>query len=97
MEALKAKNAAKTREAQLAEAMATADKTTVSDVDTTFSGNVTATTGISSHKSISAPKKKGPKAKLTAKEKKERSVRFSPVVLFVWSPLRSELAHMRSD
>jgi DASH complex subunit DAM1 len=75
MEALESQNAAKTREVQMAMAMA-ADKTIASDTDTTFAGNVTATTGTSSNKSSSAPKKKGPKTKLTAKEKKERSVSF---------------------
>ena len=75
MDALETQNAAKTREVQIAAAMA-ADKTIMSDTDTTFAGNVTATTGISSNKSSSAPKKKGPKAKLSAKEKKERSVSF---------------------
>ena len=75
MEALEIQNAAKAREVQMAAAMA-ADKTIASDTDTTFAGNVTATTGLSSNKSSSAPKKKGPKAKLTAKEKKERSVSF---------------------
>ena len=70
MEALEAQNAAKAREVQMAAAMA-ADKTIVSDTDTTFSGNVTAMT---SSKPNSAPKKKGAKTKLTAKEKKERSV-----------------------
>jgi DASH complex subunit DAM1 len=71
IEALEAQNAAKAREVQMAAAMA-ADKTVVSDTDTTFTGNVTA----SSSKLSSAPKKKGTKAKLTAKEKKERSVSF---------------------
>ena len=75
MEALEAQNAAKTREVQMAAAM-TADKTTISDVDTTCAGNVTATTGISSNKSGSAPKKKGLKTTLSAKEKKARSVSF---------------------
>jgi len=79
MEALETQNAAKTREVQMAAAMA-ADKTVISDTDTTFSGNVTATTGISSNKSSSAPKKKGPKAKLTAKEKKERSIEAERII-----------------
>ena len=84
---MEAQNAAKTREAQIAAAIA-ADKTTVSDADTTFAGNITAATGTSSNKSGSVPKKKGPKAKLTAKEKKERSVSCLRSV-----SLRAELQH----
>ena len=74
MEVLEAQNAAKARasEVQMAAAMA-ADRTVVSDTDSTFTGNATAMT---SSKLNSAPKKKGAKAKLTAKEKKERSVSF---------------------
>ena len=80
MEALETENAAKTREAQIAASM-TADKTVGSDTDCTFPGNVT---GISSNKSSSAPKKKGRKAKLTAKEKKERSVSFRRMAMCPW-------------
>ena len=76
MEALETQNAAKAREVQMAATMA-ADKTIVSDTDTTFAGNVTATT---SSKPNSVPKKKGTKTKLTAKEKKERSVSFLRMV-----------------
>jgi DASH complex subunit DAM1 len=79
MELLETQNAAKTREVQMAAAMA-ADKTIVSDTDTTFAGNVTAMT---SSKPSSAPKKKGTKTKLTAKEKKERSVSFLRMVTCV--------------
>jgi DASH complex subunit DAM1 len=80
MEALEAQNAAKIREVQMAAAMA-ADKTIVSDTDTTFAGNVTAMT---SSKPNSAPKKKGStKTKLTAKEKKERSVSFLRMITCV--------------
>jgi DASH complex subunit DAM1 len=79
MEALEAQNAAKALEVQMAAAMA-ADKTSVSDTDTTFSGNVTSMT---SSKPNSAPKKKGTKTKLTAKEKKERSVSFLRMVTCV--------------
>ena len=50
-----------------------ADKTTLTDADTTYAANITTATGLSSNKSASVPKK-GPKAKLTAKEKKERGV-----------------------
>ena len=75
MEVLEAQNAAKAREEQMAAAMA-ADKTNLSETDTTFTGNVTAMT---SSKPNSAPKKKA-KAKLTAKEKKERSVSFLRMV-----------------
>lgn len=77
MEALETENAAKTREVQIAMSMA-ADKTVESDTDTTFPGNVT---GVSSNKSSSAPKKKGPKAKLTAKEKKERSIEIERIIV----------------
>ena len=82
MEALEIQNAAKAREVQMAAAMA-ADKTIVSDTDTTFTGNVTAT----SSKPNSVPKKKGTKTKLTAKEKKERSVSF----LWMVAPKRPEI------
>jgi len=77
MQALETENAAKTREAQIAASMA-ADKTVGSDTDTTFPGNVTA---ISSNKSSSAPKKRGRKAKLTAKEKKERSIEAERIIV----------------
>ena len=73
MEALEAQNAAKAREEQMAAAMAAADKTAVSDTDTTFTGNHTTMT---SNKSSSVVPKKKVKTKLTAKEKKERSVSF---------------------
>jgi DASH complex subunit DAM1 len=79
MEALETQNAAKTRELQMAAAMA-ADKTIVSDTNTTFAGNVTA---MASSKPNSAPKKKGTKARLTAKKKKERSVSFLRMVACV--------------
>lgn len=78
MELLETQNAAKTREMQMAAAMA-ADKTVVSDTDTTFAGNETAMTS----KPNSAPKKKGTKTKLTAKEKKERSVSFLRMITCV--------------
>jgi DASH complex subunit DAM1 len=79
MEALQAKNSAKAREMQIA---AAADKTTVTDGDTTFATNVTTATGVSSNKSGIPAKKKAGKPKMTAKEKKERSVRvlFSSVI-----------------
>jgi hypothetical protein len=76
MEALQAQNAAKAREMQMASA---ADKTTVTDADTTFAANMTTATGVSSNKSGIPGKKKAGKPKMTAKEKKERGVR----VLFV--------------
>jgi len=71
IEALQTKNASKAREMQIISA---ADKTTLTDADTTYAANITTATGLSSNKSTSVPKKKGPKAKLTAKEKKERGV-----------------------
>ncbi|KAF8155927.1 hypothetical protein B0H34DRAFT_659378 [Crassisporium funariophilum] len=79
MEAMHAQTAAKSREMQMAAAIA-ADKTTASDADTTYAGNTTATTGISSNKSSTVPKKKGAKAKLTAKEKKERSIEIERTI-----------------
>jgi len=72
MEALQAKHSAKAREMQMATA---ADKTTVTDADTTLTANMTTATGVSSNKSGIPAKKKAGKPKLTAKEKKERSVR----------------------
>ncbi|KDR80168.1 hypothetical protein GALMADRAFT_242433 [Galerina marginata CBS 339.88] len=76
MESIQVKNAAKEREMQIA---ASADKTTVTEADTTFAANVTTATG-SSNKSGLPVKKKGPKAKLTAKEKKERSIEIERIV-----------------
>jgi len=72
MEALQARNAAKAREMQMA---AAADKTTVTDGDTTFATNMTTATGVSSNKSAIPAKKRAGKPKMTAKEKKERGVR----------------------
>ncbi|KAF8962584.1 hypothetical protein BDZ97DRAFT_1662739 [Flammula alnicola] len=77
MEAIQAKNDAKMREMQIA---ASVDKTTVTDADTTFAGNLTTATGTSSNKSGLPVKKKGPKAKLTAKEKKERSIEVERII-----------------
>lgn len=71
MEAIQAQSAAKAREMQIS---AAADKTTLTEADTTFAGNITTATGASSNKSGVPVKKKGAKAKLSAKEKKERSV-----------------------
>ena len=78
MEALQTQKAAKARELQMASA---ADKTTVTDADTTFAANMTTATAVSSNKSGIPAKKKAGKPKMTAKEKKERSVR----VLFGFS------------
>lgn len=80
MEAVKVANAAKAREREIAAAVAAsspaiplaADGTTVTDADTTYTVNAT---GVSSNKSATLPKKKAGKAKLSAKEKKERIVR----------------------
>lgn len=60
-----------------------ADKTTMTEAtetDTTFTANATTLTAISGSSGKAATKvvkKKGAKPKLSAKEKKERSVRFS--------------------
>ncbi len=75
LEAAKAAKAAQyTREAEKA-AAAAADKTTmtaVSEMETTFVGNTTTNVSAQSTKVV---KKKVAKPKLTAREKKERSVR----------------------
>jgi DASH complex subunit DAM1 len=71
MEALRSKNEVKARDIHIANS---ADKTTVTDADLTFAGNTTTGTGILNPKSGIPAKKKGAKAKLSAKEKKERSV-----------------------
>ena len=73
MEALRANNEPKARDSQTASSVA--DKTTVTDGDATFAGNTTTATTVSAPKSA-APKKKVGKPKLSAKEKKERSVRL---------------------
>ena len=83
MEAVKVTNAANARELEIAAAVATsstggslpADRTTATDADTTYTANATTATGVSSNKSGNVPKKKATKTKLSAKEKKERSVR----------------------
>ena len=85
MEALKTRNASKAREQEIAAVIAASsnsevpssvlDKTALTDADTTYAANVTtAMAGTSSNKSGTVSKKKVPKAKLSAKEKKERSV-----------------------
>ncbi|KAF9476966.1 hypothetical protein BDN70DRAFT_881746 [Pholiota conissans] len=77
MEALRAQNESKAREAAIA---VTADKTTVTDADATFAGNTTAGTGLSNFKSGIPAKKKAGKVKLTAKEKKERGIEIERIV-----------------
>jgi DASH complex subunit DAM1 len=91
MEALKTRNASKAREQEIAAVIAASsnseipnsvvDKTTLTDADTTYAANVTTATGASSNKSGIVSKKKVPKAKLSAKEKKERSVSHRPRLL----------------
>ena len=93
MEAVEVANAAKAREREIAAAVAAsspalplpADGTIVTDADTTYTANAT---GVSSNKSGGLPKKKVGKAKLSAKEKKERIVRrascFYRVVLLIF-------------
>jgi DASH complex subunit DAM1 len=71
MEALKAKAAAQ-RDAE-----AVADRTTmteVTDAEMTYIANGTTSTSVHAVKPGTGPKKKSGKAKLTAKEKRERSV-----------------------
>ncbi|KAG6908466.1 hypothetical protein DXG01_004469 [Tephrocybe rancida] len=69
MEALTAKK----REAEAAAAADRTAMTEATDVELTFAGNVTTNTSAQTSKSATAPKKKpSGKAKLTAKEKKER-------------------------
>ncbi|KAJ3509742.1 hypothetical protein NLJ89_g5056 [Agrocybe chaxingu] len=81
LEALQAKNAAKAREIEIAAAIGATDKTTATDADTTYAANVTNATGGASNKSTGIPKKKVGKAKLTAKEKKERSMEIEKIIL----------------
>ncbi|KAF9531502.1 hypothetical protein CPB83DRAFT_849135 [Crepidotus variabilis] len=82
MEALKEKNTAKARELQISAAVAAhvADRTAFTDADTTFAANATTATGISSNKSGPDSKKKVPKGKLSAKEKKERSLEVERII-----------------
>ncbi|KAF9568633.1 hypothetical protein CPC08DRAFT_702232 [Agrocybe pediades] len=80
MEALQAQQAAKAHEAQMLSAIAAADKTAITEGDVTFAANTTSATGASSSKTGVPAKKKGPKAKLTAKEKKERSIEIEKIV-----------------
>ena len=92
MEAVKVAKSAKIREQEIAAAVAAsssagllaADRTTATDADTTFAANTTAATGVSSNKSGTViSKKKVAKAKLSAKEKKERSVRTHQRLLWL--------------
>jgi butyrate kinase len=80
MEAVKVANAAKARERETA-ALLAVDRS-VTDSDTTYAANATTATGMSSNKSGSLPKKKVIKAKLSAKEKKERIVRETSCLSF---------------
>lgn len=73
MEALRSENESKARESQTASSAA--DKTTVTDGDMTFAGNTTTATAAPTQRTA-VPKKKVGKPKLSAKEKKERSVRI---------------------
>lgn len=73
MEAIKAKTTAEAREREIAAAIA-ADKTAATEADTTVAGNISKV-GPSSAKPGAQVKKKPGKVKLSAKEKKERSVR----------------------
>ncbi|KAF5376029.1 hypothetical protein D9615_007768 [Tricholomella constricta] len=78
MEALKAKR----REAEAA-AAAAANRTAITEVteaETTFSGNVTTNTSSQTSKSGLLTKKKPGKSKLTAKEKKERSLEIDKII-----------------
>ena len=93
MEALKAKTEAINRER---EAQVLADKTALSETteaDLTYAANTTTATALSSgsnNKSGGAPKKKGAKPKLTAKEKKERSVRVGSFYCKISAYFRSD-------
>ncbi|KAF9010135.1 hypothetical protein BDQ17DRAFT_1001747 [Cyathus striatus] len=85
MEALKAKAAA--REAREAETAATAlaertATTEITDVDTTYYANATTanTSTLSGNKYGTVIKKKGAKPKLTAREKKERSMEIERII-----------------
>ncbi|KAG6840317.1 hypothetical protein C0991_007467 [Blastosporella zonata] len=73
IEAIKASK----READAADRTA---MTEVTDVEVTFSENVTTNTSTQTSKSATAPKKKPGKAKLSAKEKKERSLEIEKVI-----------------
>ncbi|KAF8064126.1 DASH complex subunit Dam1-domain-containing protein [Lyophyllum atratum] len=75
MEALKTKK----REAEAA----AADRTTMTEVteaEMTFAGNITTNTSGQTSKSAVAPKKKPGKPKLSAKEKKERSLEIEKII-----------------
>ncbi|KAG5641120.1 hypothetical protein DXG03_005960 [Asterophora parasitica] len=75
MEALKAKR----REAEAAAADRTA-MTEVTDAEITFAGNTTTNTSGQTSKFGTAPKKKLGKPKLTAKEKKQRSLEIEKII-----------------
>lgn len=76
-------------------AMAAADRTTATDADTTYAGNLTTATGSSSNKSGVPVKKKVGKTKLTAKEKKDRSVRCFFHYCMFWLKLIHPLHRLR--
>ncbi|KAF5311074.1 hypothetical protein D9619_007887 [Psilocybe cf. subviscida] len=95
MEAVQFKTEAKAREERIAAAMA--DKTTVTEGDTTFAGNITTATGTSGNKSGIPTKKKGPKAKLTPKEKKERSIEIEKIIACLPLEFRGSDAGLRRN
>ncbi|KAH9478498.1 hypothetical protein JR316_0008953 [Psilocybe cubensis] len=82
MEAIAAQTAAaKAREQHISSSVAAADKTMATDADMTFAGNATGASSNATKSGVPVPvKKKGAKAKLTAKEKKERSLEIERVV-----------------
>ncbi|KAF9051327.1 hypothetical protein BJ165DRAFT_877539 [Panaeolus papilionaceus] len=79
MEAIKAKTTAEAREREIAAAIA-ADKTAATEADTTAAGNISKV-GPSSAKPGAQVKKKPGKVKLSAKEKKERSMEIEKIIL----------------
>ncbi|GLB44102.1 putative DASH complex subunit Dam1 [Lyophyllum shimeji] len=82
-EALKAMEALKAKKREVEAAAAAADRTAMTDVteaETTFPGNVTTNTSGQTAKSATASKKKPGKPKLSAKEKKERSLEIEKII-----------------
>ncbi|TFK34516.1 hypothetical protein BDQ12DRAFT_613537 [Crucibulum laeve] len=84
MEALRLQAEAEaTRQAEAAATAALADKTAMTDAteaDMTYANTTTTTASAQSSTKTGIPKKKGVKPKLTAKEKKERSIQIERII-----------------
>ncbi|KAH0579762.1 hypothetical protein H2248_002599 [Termitomyces sp. 'cryptogamus'] len=82
-DALDAMEALQAKKREVEAAAAVADRTAmtdITDIETTFADNSATNTSAQTSKSASAPKKKPGKPKLSAKEKKERSLEIERII-----------------